>query len=376
MHVNGNFILNASRRDLWHSTIKDKPDDRTRWNEELMEAVASSYADFLVKCQSSYVSTSMYQSRSKMWDDIQHYYKVFPRWLGHGFMSPEREQLRVAKMVYQKLYKQNAMILATIKKLPAAAATASKSHSPSSKHKFQIEWHPLVDEEEPSKQAYFWHPATQAEKALAPVLENIGMHLTAAPMNLHRHFSDEEIELVVASQESVYKYYTMFYQQVAPMGHFPCHISNTVFQSVENFNMFTNYLLRTSEEHYSYKEFPEPPFNLPLLLTADGQLRVFTGNEKVIYSHFSLLFPESADKFLHPEMLEMRYVPTYFQQCTPDNWSLVSSILSATLPNALHSPRVVNADEHVNFVNMLMPLWQCLTNDAIFAHHLEAIVRE
>ena len=376
VHVNGNFILDASRRDLWHSTFKDKPDDRTRWNEELMEAIASSYADFLVKCQSLYVSTSMYQSRSKMWDDIQHYYKVFPRWLGRGFMSPERELLRVAKMVYQKLYKQNAMILATIKKLPAAAATASKSHSSSSKRKFQIEWHPLVDQEEPSKQAYFWHPAAQAEKALAPVLENIGMHLTAAPMNLHRHFSDEEIELVVASQDSVYKYYTMFYQQIAPMGHFPCHISNTVFQSVENFNMFTNYLLRTSEEHYSYKEFPEPPFTLPLLLTADGQLRVFTENEKVICSHFSLLFPESADKFLHPEMLEMRYVPTYFQQCTSDNWTLVSSILSATLPNSLHSPRVVNADEHVNFINMLGPIWQCLTNDEIFAHHLEAIVRE
>ena len=202
------------------------------------------------------------------------------------------------------------------------------------------------------------------------------MHLTAAPMNLHRHFSDEEIELVVASQESAYKYYTMFYQQVAPMGHFPCHISNTVFQSVENFSMFTNYLLCTSEEQHPFSEFPEPPFTFPLLLTADEQLRVFTESEKVICSHFSLLFPESADKFLHPEMLEMRYVPTYFQQCTPDNWSLVSSILSATLPNALHSPRVVNADEHVNFVNMLMPLWQCLTNDAIFAHHLEAIVRE
>ena len=95
VHVNGNFILDASRRDLWHPTIRDKPDDWTRWNQELMEAIASSYADFLVKCQSSYVLPSIYQSRSKMWDDIQHYYKVFPRWLGHGFMSPERELLQV-----------------------------------------------------------------------------------------------------------------------------------------------------------------------------------------------------------------------------------------------------------------------------------------
>ena len=373
VHVNGNFILDASRRDLWHPTIKDKPDDRMRWNQELMEAIASSYADFLVKCQSSYVLPSIYQSRSKMWDDIQHYYKVFPRWLGNDSI-PDGELLRVAKMVYEKLSTQNAMILAIIKKLPAA----SKSHSSSSKHKFQIEWHPLVNKKQPSKQAYFWYPATQQE--IAPVLESIGMHLAAAPMTLHRHFSNEEIELIVASQDSVYKYYTMFYHQVTPTGHFPCHISETAFQSVKNFKLFTNYLLRTSTENrpqsqsqHTFKEFPKPPFNLPLLLTADGQLRVFTESEKVINSHFSQLFPECVDKFLHPDMLEMRYVPTYFQQCTSDNWSLVSSILSATLPNALHSQRVENADEHVN---LLKPLWQCLAFNEIFASHLEPIVRE
>ena len=371
VHVNGSFILDASRRDLWHPTIKNIPDDRTRWNQALMEAIASSYADFLVKCRNSYVLPSIYQSRSKIWDDIQHYYKVFPRWLRH-YVIPDRELLKVARMVYQKLSAENAMILATIKKLPAAA----KSHSTFSKCNFQVEWHPLVNKEEPSKQAYFWHPATPAEKALAPVLENIGMHLTAAPMNLHHHFSDEEIELFVASQDSVYEYYTMFYQQVAPMGHFPCHIGETVFQSVENFKMFTNYLLHTSEEQYSFKEFPKSPFTLPLLLTADGQLRVFTESEKVINSRFSLLFSKSADKFLHPEMLEMRYVPTYFQQCTSDNWSLIFSILSATLPNVLHAQNVLNADEHVSFVNLLKPLWQCLTFDETFAHHLEAIVRE
>ena len=378
VHVNGNFILDASRRDLWHPTIRDKPDDKTRWNQELMEAIASSYADFLVKCQNSYVLPSIYQSHSKIRDDIQRYYKVFPRWLGHDSIS-DGELLRVARMVYHKLSTQNAMILAIIKKLPAA----TKSHSSSSKHKFQIEWHPLVNKEEPSKQAYFWYPATQQENTLASVLESIGMHLAAAPMTLRRHFSNEGIDLIVASQDTVYKYYTMFYHQVTPTGHFPCHISDTAFQSVKNFKLFTNYLLSTSTENrpqsqsqHTFKEFPKPPFNLPLLLTADGQLRIFTKSEKVIYSHFSQLFPECADKFLHPEMLEMRYVPTYFQQCTSDNWSLVSSILSATLPSALHSQRVENADNHISFVTLLKPLWECLTCDAIFSYHLKTIVRE
>ena len=123
VHVNGNFILDASRRDLWHPTIKDEPDDRTRWNLELMEAIASSFADFLVKCQDSFIMPTIYNSRSRMWADIQKYYKVFPRWLGHGFVPPEGELLNVAKMVFQKLAAQNARILATIKKFPVVATT-------------------------------------------------------------------------------------------------------------------------------------------------------------------------------------------------------------------------------------------------------------
>jgi len=223
--VNGNFILDASRRDLWHPTIKDEPDDRTRWNLKLMEAIASSFADFLVKCQNSFIMPTIYNSRSKMWGDIQKYYNVFPRWLGRGFVPPEGELLNVAKMVYQKLAAQNARILATIKKLLIVAA-ATKYHSSPSKLKYRVEWHPLVNEEEPSKQAYFWHPK-ELEKSLASVLESIGMQLCAAPMNLQHHFSDEKTELFVASPKSVYEYYKTFHMQVISTGYFPCHISET-----------------------------------------------------------------------------------------------------------------------------------------------------
>ena len=375
VHVNGNFILDASRRDLWHPTVKDKPDDRSRWNLELMEAIASSFADFLVKCQNSFIMSSVYNSHSKMRADILMYYRVFPRWLGHGFVQPEGELLKVAKMVYQKLATQNAKILATIKKLSATAA--AKYHSSSSKSKFQVEWHPLVNKEEPSKQAYFWHPE-EHERSLAPILKSIGMQLCAAPMNLYRHFPDDEIELSVASRKSVYEYYMTFYEQATSTSPFPCHISETAFHSVPNFKEFTRYLLCTSSGTAMYEEFPEPPFTLPLLLTADGQLRFFTETEKVIRSDFAWLFPESPDKFLHPDLLEIEYVPAYFQQPSSENcnWILVSSILSAVLPNTLRAQRVLEADKHIQIASLLKPLWICLTSDAIFSHHLETVVRE
>jgi len=182
--------------------------------------------------------------------------------------------------------------------------------------------------------------------------------------------------LFVASQKSVYEYYKTFHMQVISTGYFPCHISETAFQSVANFKMFTDYLLCTSSDEPMYEEFPEPPFNLPLLLTADGQLRMFTETEKVIRSDFAQLFPESADKFLHPELLGVKYVPTYFRQQSSENWILVSSILSAVLPNALHAQRVLEAHKCIRFASLLKPLWECLTFDATFSYHLEAVVRE
>ena len=377
VHVNGNFILDASRRDLWHPTTRDKPDDRTRWNLELMEAIASSYADFLVKCQNWVIMPSIYKSHIEIWSDIQTYYRVFPRWLGHDCAPPERELLEVAKMVYQKLIAQNTMIVAVIKKLPTAAA-AKRYHSPSPKliDNLQVEWHPLMNKKDPSKQAYFWHPA-EHEKSLIPVLESIGMQLSAAPLSLQRHFSDQKIGLPVVSRKSVYEYYKMFHKQVTSTScHIPCHIIETTFQSVTNFKRFTTYLLCTSSGAAIHEEFPEPPFTLPLLLTADGQLRIFAETDKVIQSDFAWLFPESADKFLHPELLEIKYVPTYFRQQSSGNWALVYSILSAVLPNAFFAQRVPKADKYVQITSLLKPLWKCLTTDVIFSHHLEAVVRE
>jgi len=96
----------------------------------------------------------------------------------------------------------------------------------------------------------------------------------------------------------------------------------------------------------------------------------------VIRSDFAQLFPESADKFLHPELLGVKYVPTYFRQQSSENWILVSSILSAVLPNALHAQRVLEAHKCIRFASLLKPLWECLTTDAIFSHHSEAVVRE
>ena len=391
-HVNGNFILHASRRDLWQPTKPDDPDDRARWNMKLAEAISSSYAEFLVGAQELYIKANTYVTHKQLLDDIQHYYDVFPNWLDKGKRVPEGMFRNLAMDVYVKLSEQNACVMVTImKQLPAEDRESSHT-----KH-FTVEWHPLRNVGKPSRQAYFWSPLSESESQLAPILESIGMNLSVASIRFRDHLSNcgerhgHKIELPpTASSPTAFEYYTMFHQQVAPMGQFPCHIKDSAFQSVEKYRKFTKYVLKESTErlshreyiledsaerlsHKDYKEFPSNPGGLPLLLTADEQLRRFDMENKVIRSHYSKLFTDNQERFLHPAMLDMAYIPQYFVQPCDENWVLVHDILSTILPDSLEATLVQNANSHIQ-LERLSKLWDCLASDPVFSYHLKSIV--
>ena len=369
VHVNGAFILDATRRNLWRPTDPNDPDNRMKWNLKLMEAIASSYSKFLVDAQKFYVKSSTYTSGTQLWDDIQHYYSVFPTWLRKEQEPPEGVFLTLAKMVYIKLASQNEKVLASIKKIDMSESSTERKTTV-----FIAEWHPLLNEIEPSRQGYFWKPLSK-ERVLAPILESIGMTLLATPILLQEHFADLEakVELPIASRQSVYQYYSTFYHQVSETG-FPCHIRNTAFQSTDNFRRFTEYLLKPESKLSSPQVFPHSPFSLPLLLTADEQLRIFDEQNKAIKSGYVVCFPKCQKSFLHPNMLKMNYVATYFLKPSADNWRFICSILSDTLPASLKTKVVQKASQHINFQHELKLLWQCFSSDPVFQKHIEEIV--
>ena len=382
VHINGAFILDATRKNLWRPTDPNDPDDKMKWNLKLIEAIASSYSKFLVDAQQFYVKSGMYTSGSQLWDNIQHYYNVFPTWLRKELEPPEGIFLTLAKLVYMKLAEQNEKVLASIKKIENIDTSGS---SPEMKQLlFTVEWHPLLNKVDPSRQGYFWKPSL-TERALAPILERIGMKLLATPIRLQKHFADLEtkVKLPIASRQTVFKYYSTFHQQVSETG-FPCHIRNTDFQSTDDFKRFTEYLLEpeskptvtptTGRSLSSPQVFPVPPFNLPLLLTADKQLRIFDEENKAIKSEYVTCFPKCQEHFLHPDMLKMNYVASYFLQPSADNWSLICSILSATLPASLRAQVMLKASQHISLQHELKPLWQCLSYDPVFQKHTEEIV--
>ena len=362
VHVNGNFILDAARSGLWKS--RDiKPDDKQKWNHKLIEVIASSYANFLVTCQNEYFSGKIDAvNLDKM---IKEYYSIFPTWLGES-MVPEGEMKHLANQVYHKLSTNNHPIL--------IANISSMLPSRTS-----IEWLPLHSREEPSKQAHFWKHGNMSQQLLK-ILLRIGIHLTDAPLVIQEHFDDIGISLPIVDAETVYEYYQDHYKQVST--EFPSFISDTKFESVQDFLVFVKYLLQSTMAqgsdflNYTYKEFPEPPYDLPLLLTADDKLRLFSDRHQVICSKYSLIFPKDVKKyFAHPKVCDLKLNPDYFIKVDEENWDLVGAILEATIPTALKKERVVNAGELVSIENFVTPIWKCLCSDPVFKKHFHKIVQ-
>ena len=84
VHINGQFILDASRRARWTSTNHDLQDRRTRWNRNMFKSIASSYATLLIELP-SYMN------------NIEEYYAFFPKWTAGSAAIIEGSWLQIAK---------------------------------------------------------------------------------------------------------------------------------------------------------------------------------------------------------------------------------------------------------------------------------------
>ena len=354
VHVNGNFALDSARSGLWQSRDNSEPDDRQKWNLKLIEAIASSYVDFLTNYKEFFISPKAHNA-------VQNYYNLFPLWLIKD--KPEREMLKLAQQVFKKLSEQNSPILAV---------------TGISGHPNQFQWLPLISRDESSKQPYFWKPDKEEHDALPPILKKMGIQLTAAPVTIQRHFSDIKVSLPLATPEAIFEYYCSHYTHMSE--EFSCSIAETKFESVTNFIKFVKYIVQEThleEVAGTYFKFFKSPIGIPLLLTADEKLHQFTDDDKVICSKFAQLFVDCCDRFVHPEMCKLNLVPNYFIEPSKDNWDLVSTILKETLPECLTKDRISNISKHsISIQKLLVPLWRCFYTEKVFQVHLKDIVKE
>ena len=360
VHINGNFILDSSRRNLWQPTNPEKPDDQDQWNKKIFEAIASSYTQLLTspELQTAIIDPSGNESRIPMLSYIKHYYDVFPKWLCDS--PPEGQYLTLSRRIYAKLCKQNATVLVKLIQTDGNATT-----------KYTAIFLPLFDRISSQNQAYFYNRNLSEE--IVSITERIGMQLTEAPNFVHEHLKEKVPQI---TRYTVYEHYAQFYTFVSPNQHFPCLITATKFESVEIFKQFTEYLLG------SFRSFPKLPFGVPhsklpigvpLLLTADNYLRKFDKN-LAIRTKFSSIFAENSDMFLHSTFIEVIYPDCYFLNCSPKGHRvIVFRIISGALSEQLKCKVVLDASASIDS-NLLQQLWNCFIEDRFFNIYLKQII--
>ena len=368
VHINGHFILNSTRRDLWHTTNPGEEDGRSVWNKHLLSAIASSYANFIENIQKYFVGEE-YADMHLLTRDLKDYYSVFPE--AHSENLNDK-WLALAKESYAKLCKSNSCVLAVVKEFEPHHDQTVEGNNIT---KFTVTWHPIKSSTV-SSQAYFWCK-NDIQNVVKPVLEAIGMIITLAPFKLREYLNDtiqeSDRKCPEISPESVYAYYTQCYSQIVPSGQFPCNICSTSFKSVDNFKIFTHFILQTSPElNTEQLVFPSTPFGYPLLVTADCVLRIFEQQNKVLFSQFSELFPQSAACFVHSGLIRIKYSKSYF--VSGSDFNLIHKILTENLPQSLCD--VLKCDEARSLypIQKLQKLWFCFSIDPVFEKTLPSIL--
>ena len=365
VHVNGQFILNNSRRNLWSS---DQSDEKRTWNDNLIQAISSSYASFLIIAQ---VSVGQQMDAKTLKIDLERYYNIFPYWnlpeeeqlkpptsevrsFTPSKNNPEKEWKVLAQSVFNKLMEENAPVLASIEQQRGLSS---------------VKWNVLVDKNTPFIQAYFI-PDTSND-GLKKLLIKIGMTITCAPSQVRSHF---EVMPPEAAPNEVFNFYIKFYQKIVQT-HIPCHISQTLFKTAETFTAFTRYVVSAPLLALT-RRYPQSPFSHPLLMTADEHLREFCEANKVFSSKYSGLFPASSSKFLHSGIFRLHLCKDYFAEPESISLEVILDIFRCNMSyNLVSETMIENVNGALIHKERLKDIWKCICDDPVFEFHQQSIMK-
>ena len=353
VHVNGQFILNNNRRALWSGQESDK---KVQWNNKILKAICSSYIHFLTKARSQIISTEGYPCQ----DDFQHhcekYYLLFPYWLEKNSqinleIDMNRESKNLAKHFFKELLRHNCEIL--------VCETRQED-------RFFAEWHCLKNDTDQFQQVYFCPDSLKAN--LLPLLEKIKMKFTCAPIHLCRHLEEETSRYLTISPSAVFTFFTKFHSKIFGTK-VPCHIKDSPFQEVGVFISFLLYITR-GKLKTQYREFVKTPYNHPFLLTADNILRPF---ERVVYSKYHHVFPNSLSVFIHEECFPLNLDPEYFHSPKSAGLSTLEKLFNDNFSTHLQMQEVKNT---IISSETLKMIWECIRNDRLFKYNEQIIVEK
>ena len=329
VHVNGHFALDPGRRGLWKDA--DSKDPLALWNSMIKKNVLGpGYANLILEAR-KYMQFSerdgddktscFFPGKLSAEVGLSWYHKLFP-----GVQDEDWSVLSLA------LYE----FLANKPVLPVVTADEAKSTERSEDMPRRIQrWLPV-------QQVFFVEKYNSEGVTDELITILLKIHLPVArysPTSVQEGFKKAGRASRVVSPENVVSVLDNFLcsSSECKIGTLPCDVEATTISNVSNLRKLIIYCKKM-------KNLRKRLTGLPLLLTADNMLRVFSPDKKVYCSEFCDLFPKRSTTFVHPEVVPL--LSSLLKDDEPANTSEGTSNDSSS-DTTITSP---------NFPTVLLPL--------------------
>lgn len=297
VHINGHFALDhESRRNLWRDEA-GHVGYRSDWNNALLEdVVASCYIDMLGEVQRLLGFGLNRSTETEVLAKIRTLEGLFPQ-------KPTTDQYwkTLVDSVYQEIDKKKLNLL------PVVRHSAQRGRS-----SVDVTWLPPTGM---GKQKAFFNnladagpfaniPEKDMEEAVNKrrqkferMLLRSGFNLVAFSMKMHDSFKRSGVATSCISAGDLIEFYGTFgaHDPLCTIGPIPCHVSKTVFEDEYGVKLVLSFCKEADD-------FLEKLPGLPLLLTQDNCLQLFSNAYPKFQSRFKDLLPGSPQIFLHEEI--------------------------------------------------------------------------
>ena len=308
VHINAHFALDhEARRNLW----KDEGGGyRSDWNNALLgDVVASCYLTLLIEVRAFFKlpiskdgkPCTLTCSEGKVLQSIKAYESIFPL---KPLSDPYWEIL--VDSLYAEMESNEVRVLPVVRNKKSNAVFPGCE----SRNIVELSWFPPVGQSK--RQAAFFNDLTEngvfaklpqrernelltnSRRRFEEILLESGFNLVAFSLNLHKTFTRSGIPACTVTPRLVVDFYKSLTSQdpLCKIGSIPCYISETPFRDALGLILVLLYCKGMTN-------FADHLPGLPLLLTQDSCLRLFSSEDPKFFSRFHDILPGSPYVFVH-----------------------------------------------------------------------------
>ena len=347
VHINAHFALDhEARRNLWRD---EDGEYRSDWNNALLEdVVASCYLRLLDEVRTflhlpvskDATPCVLMCTENEILQRIRAYEGLFP-------LRPPTEPYwkTLVDTLYQEVNMKRLKVLPVIRKTPLGATQQVLNKTamveitwfpPTGNGKNQVFFNNLAETEhfgkKPEKEGDDLQ--TKARTRFEEILLASGFNLSAFSTALHASFQRSQVSTCVVSPTSVVEFYNSISSQepLCKIGHIPCNVNATPFRDALGVVLALLYCK-------GMQDFFDQLPGLPMLLSQDNCLQMFSSKDPKFLSRFKDILPGSPQVFVH----ELVYRKVFSDGPTlkssvlrPLNAEGFTSNLPQTLPRELY----------------------------------------